>query len=371
MTRTGLFVACAGRKDGGPETYERYLVRGIAELDKQNQYEIFCFNKHAVDSFGISQNNIRFHELWPNNRLISLSLSLPIAMQKVGLDKYHATFIPSPLTNIPGLFTMHDVSPLTHPEFYPKRVRQRLLPMIKHGLNKAESVICISEDCRQTTAEHFNVPLEKMTVVHHGVNPNIKPVPIDTAQSLVSEHYGVGHDYILYLGKLEARKNIVRILEAFSEFRQQHKCNTKLVLAGRRFWDLHGIDATISRLRLEGHVIETGYVPEEHLSALYSAAKTFVFPTLWEGFGFPILEAFTCGTPVITSNLSCLPEIAGGAAYLVDPLSVSDIAEAMSTVCHDKELREQMIESGVNRAKTFTWAKTAERTIGAYQKVGV
>jgi len=369
MTRSGIFVACAGRNDGGPETYERYLVRSIAELDQENPYDVFCFNQQAIDSFKVSQQNIRFHKLWPNNRWVSLGLSLPIAMRKAGVARYHATFVPAPLTNTSGLFTMHDVSPLTHPEFYPKQVRQRLLPMIERGLNKSDLIICISEDCKQTTAEHFNVPLDKMTVVHHGVSPEIKATPVDAAHSLVKEHYGVDGEYMLYLGKLEARKNISRILEAFAEFHHEHKCDTKLVLAGRRFWDLHGIDETISRLQLENHVIETGYVPDEHLSALYSAAKMFVFPTLWEGFGFPILEAFTCRTPVITSNLSCLPEIAGGAACLVDPLNTNEIAAAMSALSQDSAQRERLIELGTNRASEFTWEKTARKTINAYQRV--
>ena len=170
------------------------------------------------------------------------------------------------------------------------------------------------------------------------------------------------------MGKLEQRKNTVRLIEAFAEFARAHREGWKLVLAGKRFWGKDGIDAALRNRDLRGRVVEIGYVSDEDQPLLFSAAEMFVFPTLWEGFGLPILEAMACGTPTVSSNVSCLPEIAGSAAALVNPFSVDEIAAAMSMLACDHAVRADLAARGLERAKGFTWEATAQKTIAVYRK---
>jgi len=173
---------------------------------------------------------------------------------------------------------------------------------------------------------------------------------------------------MLYVGKLEARKNISRLLRAFHQFQQRTKSDLKLILAGRRFWDLDDIDRTIAELNIASSIRELGYVPDQDLRPLYSGSEFFVFPSLWEGFGFPIVEAMKSGAPVITSNISCLPEIAGDAAELVDPESVDQIADAMVKLSSDPTLCSQMIQKGLEQGQKFTWESAAQKTVAAYER---
>ncbi len=366
--KTGIFIACAGKQDGGPETYERHLVENIAKIDRNNEYHVFCFNQEATASIQISQDNFKFHTLWPNSRWLSLPVSLPICLAKSDVSLYHATFIPTPFSPVPCVFTMHDVSPFTHPHFYPKKIRRRLTALLRSGLEKSKHIICISQNCLETTADYFSISKERMSVVHHGVNPELKPMEKSQAFAIVHAAYNIHEPFLLYLGKLEARKNIAGILEAYHQYQCETPNPYKLVLAGRRFWDLHGIDETIDRLGLRENVLELGYIPQEHVAALYSAAEVFLFPTLWEGFGFPVLEAMACGTPVITSAVSCLPEIAGDAAIFVDPADTEEIAAAIQTICTHPEIQDDLSQKGLERVREFSWEKTAKETISAYEK---
>ena len=363
--KMGIFPIFAGERGGGPETYERQLVDHITALEPDSQFHVYCFSQNAVNAFGIDRPNTTFYVLQPGNRWLSLPFGLPMSLKRSGVDLYHATFVPAPMSPKPYVFTMHDVSPFTRPEFYPKTIRMRLNWLVKKGLRTARLILCISEDCRQTTAELFGVSLDRMVVVHHGVNPKLSPAP---QPEILERHYGIRGKYVLYVGKLEARKNIVRLIEAFSRLISETDFGGNLVLAGRRFWDLDGIDETVARCGLADRVQELGYVPDEHLSALYSGAELFVLPSLWEGFGLPVLEAMACGTPVVTSAVSSIPEVAGDAAAFVDPHSVDSIAEGMGKVMTCPRVARSMSERGIKRASEFTWAKTAKETLAAYRQ---
>jgi len=365
--RIGIFVACLGRNDAGPETYERELISHIGAAPNGHDYHVYCFTKAASKAVPGSGDRVSAHTLWPGIRPVSASVTLPLMLMKHGIDVYHATFVPAPFQSAKSVFTMHDVSPFTHPHFYPVNIRRRLAPLIQRGLRSAEVIICVSENCRQTTQELFGIDSKRLVVVPHGVSGDFKPLDKSAAAQRVKEKFNIDQPYILYVGKLEARKNISRLLRAYQQFRDETKLPHKLVLAGRRFWDLDDIDSTISKLGIRNDIIELGYVPDGELAPLYSAAEVFVFPSLWEGFGFPIVEAMKCGTPVITSNVSCLPEVAGDAAELIHPESTEEIAAAMAKVLGNSHLREAMVRKGLVQAARFTWQETARKTISAYE----
>lgn len=368
MMRVGIFVVMAGRKAGGPETYEHSLVKSLAGLDAQNEYHVFCLNRAAAESFQLARDNVKFHVLRPNLRLISIAATLPVQMMTSGIDLLHATFTPPPLSPKPYVFTHHCFSTFAHPEFYDPAILLRLNSLIVRGLNKARLIICVSENVRDLTAEKFKIPLERMPVVYNGVGENFRPVERAAARAALADVYGIREPYLLYVGKLESRKNIVRLLEAFHQFRHEAATPVKLVLAGRRSQMAQGIDETLDRLKLRPHVIEVGHVRNQDLPVLYSGAEMFVFPSLWEGFGIPVAEAMACGTPVITSNLSSLPEVAGGAAVLVDPYSVQDIAAGMHALFSDAALRETLRSKGLQRAQQFSWQRTARETLAVYER---
>jgi glycosyltransferase involved in cell wall biosynthesis len=365
--RVGIFVGCAGRQDGGPETYERNLVRNIAEADRENEYHVFCLGQGAADSFAVRQDNVRFHVLWPANRWVSVPVSLPVRILRERVPFFHATVYPPPLSPVDLVFTMHDVSPFVHPEFFPPHILRRLSPLVRTGVRSARLVICGTEHARETTLDCFKIPPERVVVIPHGVDARFVPMRPADARRAVRRAFDLTGPYVLYLGKLMDRKNVVRLIEAFHAFREERRVDATLVLAGRRFYDPVGIDETIERRGLREHVRELGYVPDALLPALYGAAEMNVYPTLWEGFGMPVVEAMACGTPVITSNNSCLPEIAGGAALLVDPYSVESISDAIGRLFGNEPLRQELRAKGLRRAACFNWAASARRTIAAYR----
>lgn len=367
--RIGIFLVMVGRAAAGPETYEHRLVRALAAIDRVNEYHVFCLDDAAVRALGIDQPNFIFHVLWPSNRWVSMSVSLPLAIRRSGVRVLHATFTPPPFSPVDYVFTMHGAVTFTHPHFYPPMVLTRLNALLRRGLKRSSLTVCVSDFVRQELTELFDIPPERMVTVHHGVGEEFHPLPKSEAAELVRSLHGLDRPYFLYVGKLHANKNIVRMIEAFHAFSAGAHEDLVLVLAGRQVWGCEGITETIVRLHLTDRVRLIGHRSQAELPALYSGATAFVFPTLWEGFGLPVVEAMACGTPVITSNIACLPEITGGAAMLVDPLSVPDLAHAMEQVYTDPALRDSLRSRGLARAACFSWQNTAAATLEAYRRV--
>lgn len=367
--KIGLLSLGAGRNAGGPEVYEHNIVRSLAAVDSDTEFHVYCTSSAAIESFGLEQDNVIFHQMKPSSRLISLPFVFPRLLKKHGIDFYHAMYAPAPVSSKPFLFSHHCFSNFAHPEFYPWSIRMRLEPLIKRGLRDSDVVLCVSDDVRQRTAEHFNMDLSRFRVIHHGVNPVFAPQSREEARERVAQLLGIQDPYVLVVGKLETRKNLQRTLEAFAEFRKKVDEPVKLVLAGKRTWHNKVLDEALSRLDLTDHVVETGYIPHDKLNSVYSGALMYVFASLWEGFGMPVLEAMRCGTPVITSNISSLPEVAGDAALLVDPYSVSEIVEAMVKLYGDDALREEMRERGFKQSSLFSWEKAAAETLSAYREM--
>jgi glycosyltransferase involved in cell wall biosynthesis len=364
--RVGILAGCLGRGDGGPETYERELIKGIARQDATNEYRIYAFEPTAAACLGPLPDNFRVRVLWPRNRWISLTTSLPAMMTRDGVDVLHGSLFAPPICPAPLVFTMHDASPITRPDFFAPEVYRRLNPLVRKGLRRARVVVCVSNDTLTSTAKVTGMETSRMRVVPHGVDALFKPMAGDAARAELSDKLGLSEDYFLYVGKIMARKNIVRTIEAYAKFIAATGAKAQLVLAGKRLYDNSDVDETIARLGLGGRIIELGYVPDALLPALYAEAKAFVYATLWEGFGLPILEAMASGTPVITSNITSSPEIAGDAALLVDPYQVDEIAAAMIKLHTDESFRDSLIRAGFERCKIFTWDNTARLTIDAY-----
>ena len=366
--KIGFFPVMAGRRGGGPETYEIQLLRALWKVAPEHEYHVFCLDQAAADAFAMSGEGVYFHVLKPRNRFLSMTLSLPFALRRAGVDVLHATFTPPPWAPLRYVFTMHDTSMFDHPEFYPPMIRWRLNTLIRRGLSQSAVVLCISDYVRQAVRDRFAISDERLAVAWHGIEACYRPMDGDQARALVREYYELDGPYILYVGKFEKRKNVFGILNAFRRFVDRHGKDVHLVMAGKPDWNKAAVDREIEELGLQGLVVTPGYVPGDHLPALYSAARMFVFPSLWEGFGFPILEAMACGLPVVTSNTTGLAEVAGDAALLVDPRDCDAIAEAMARCHYDDALRCELIERGFERLRSFSWEQCARQTLAVYER---
>ncbi|HIJ95414.1 MAG TPA: glycosyltransferase family 4 protein [Desulfuromonadales bacterium] len=368
--KIGIFVVMAGTNAGGPEVYEVNLIRNLALIDHENEYHVFCLSEAARNSIGVIKENFIFHVLKPANRWISIPVSLPIGLARTGVDFFHATFTPPPLASKEYLFTHHCFSTFSHPEFYDSGTLLRLNRLIMTGLRKSSVCICVSNFVMQKTLEAFEFSKDRFQVVYNGISNCFRPIDASVRKRVLKERYNIDFPYFLYIGKLDPRKNIARIVEAFSIFKQETGSDWKLLLIGKRTRLMDDLGTLICQSGLDGHVIQPGYIANEDLPVLYGEARGFIFPSICEGFGIPVIEAMACGTPVITSNGSSLPEITADAALLVDPYDVNAIAHAMQKLYDDESLVEKLHVRGLQRAKYFSWEKTAIQTLAAYRKIG-
>lgn len=367
--KIGIFLGVVGRQASGPEIYETSLVRQLAQLDRENEYHLYCLSPEAAEALQIHQRNVQIHVLWPPQRPLSILFTLPIRTSCNKIEMLHSTFLPPPIVTKPLIMTLHGTDMFVHPEYFRPSVRMQVAASVKHGLRQARMIICVSEHIADFISRQLGVPTGRIAVIYHGVEPNFRPIPRVDAMNEVRRRYGIKRSFILYVGKLVAGKNIDRMLEAYHGFLRQTNADVDLVLAGRTYPSMTAVVCGTTREHPGSRVRVLGHVPHDQLPALFSASLMFLFPSLWEGFGLPIIEAMACGTPVITSNVACLPEIAGGAARLVNPESVPEIHQAITSLYESRTEREDLTGRGVQRARRFTWQGAAEQTLEIYRRV--
>lgn len=368
--RLGLFVLAAGKAAGGPETYEVQLAAALGRVAPSHAYHVYCTSQEASQAFAGCSPGLRRHVLFPRTRWIAVPFSLPLALLRDGIDLFHATYIPPPLAPRPYVFTHHDNSPFDHPGYYDPVVLARLKPMIRRGLARARHIICPSEFTRKRTLELFGMKPDRISVIPHGVGARFAPLDRARHGRQAESKFGLGNPYFLYVGKLQASKNIPRLLEAFARFSGQGSGTAPdLVLAGSRGVRDVDVEEMVGRLGIRHRVRLLGYVDDSELPTLYGAARALVFPSAYEGFGLPVIEAMACGVPVLTSEVGALPEVAGDAAILVNPTSVESIAEGMRRLAADDDLVSDLRVRGLERVRRFSWDEHARRTLEVYQRI--
>jgi glycosyltransferase involved in cell wall biosynthesis len=298
---------------------------------------------------------------------------IALAARRRKLDLVHDPIGVSPFTlgrwagGFKRVVTLHDAIAFRYPQGYPwlnNFVHRRYVPWT---LPNVDGVITDSEDARRDLGRYLQLPLEGVQVVPLGVDPRFRPLPVDEARAAVAR-LGVVGPYVLSVGAQQARKNVARLVEAFARVRRRFP-SYRLVIAGPALWRHPGFGQQIEALGLREAVTVLGYVPDDALPALYGAAGLFAFPSLYEGFGLPVLEAMACGTPVVCANATSLPELAGDAAVLVDPTDTTALAGAMERVLGDPALQASLRARGQARAATFTWERTARETAAVYRRV--
>ncbi len=294
------------------------------------------------------------------------------AVRRYQLDVIHdpngiAPFL-GPAMGARRIVTVHDMFAYVYPETHNHLDNWRYYWHLPFAARRADTVITVSDCSRQDIMRYFGLSAERVAVIGEGIDPRFEPITDRDEHQAVFARYAIRQPYLLYVGGINARKNIARLFEAFATVKP-HYPDLTLVIGGKRQWQTKEIYETFRRLQLEEHVQFTGYVADEDLPALYSAAQAFLFPSLYEGFGLPPLEAMACGTPVITSNVSSLPEVVGDAALLVDPYNVQSMVSALYQVLENPRLVAHLRASGIQQAAKFIWETAARETLQVYHEV--
>jgi glycosyltransferase involved in cell wall biosynthesis len=295
-----------------------------------------------------------------------------LAGRKARIDLLHSPYWTNPLWSPwPTVVTVHDVIQLVLPE-YRMLARQRVyFGLVTRALRRATAIITVSECSRQDLVRTVGVPRERVFVVENAIPESLQRVDDEARLDAVRARYGLGERFVLYLGANDLRKNLNRLIRAYAALPRPLRDTHQLVVAGRQWPRDHPLypdpRLVVKELGLEGRVVFTGGIAEEEKAPLLSAATVFAFPSLYEGFGLPVLEAMACGTPVLTANRSSLPEVTGDAAVLVDPTSVEAIGEGLAALLESPERRRDLAERGVERASRYRWSEVAERTVQVYE----
>jgi glycosyltransferase involved in cell wall biosynthesis len=310
---------------------------------------------------------IQFSKLWWEQAGILL------AGRHARIDLLHSPYWTNPLWSPwPTVVTVHDVIQLVLPE-YRMLARQRVyFGLVTRALKRATAIITVSECSRRDLVRTVGIPIERVFVVENAISERLGPVRDPAALAAVRARYGLGERFVLYLGANDLRKNLDRLIRAYAALSPSLRQTYQLVVAGRQWPHDHPLypdpKRVVAELGIQDRVVLTGGIAEEEKPALLSAATVFAFPSLYEGFGLPVLEAMACGTPVLTANGSSLPEVAGDAAVLVDPSSVEAIGHGLTELLESPELRKELAERGIERARHFRWSTVAERTVEVYHR---
>jgi glycosyltransferase involved in cell wall biosynthesis len=355
---------------GGIGTYVRELVGALAEIDGTNRYALFRaaagMPEIVVDAPNVTEVGCAAGMLdWQWEQL-----RLPTLTEELDLDVLHMTCFTAPLVHAcPVVTTVHDVVFRVRPDLVDPGLAACLDQSTRLAVQSADHLITVSEHARESICSAYGVARERVSVTYEAPARIFRPVGRQPAKEWVQRNYGVRSDYVLYVGALEPKKNLGGLLEAFSQVRRRLGPEVTLVMVGGQGGMRFDLHQELARHRLHGTVRVLGRVPEEDLPLLYSAAAVFVYPSFYEGFGLPPLEAMACGTPTVVSNATSLPEVVGSAAWTVDPDDAIAIAEAIATVLSDNEVAQRLSRDGLSRAREFDWRETARRTLRIYERL--
>ncbi len=357
----------------GTENYSLHLIRELLTLGREHRFRLY-FNQEPPPGLfprGAEWRTIAFPRLWTHLRLSWEMLTNPPDLLFV---PSHVLPMIHPRRNV---VTVHDLGYYHYPEAHTPFQNAYLRWSTRYNARTATRVLADSDATRQDLVRCYRIPAEKIVVVYPGRDEALAPVSDATSLAAIRTRYSLTDCYVLYVGTLQPRKNLVRLVQAFAALLQSESpglqsltSNLQLVLAGQKGWLYDDVFAEASRMGLDDRVVATGYVPSADLPALLSGALAFVFPSLYEGFGLPVLEAMACGTPVVCSNASSLPEVAGDAALLVDPKDTDALAGALRRIVTDEGLRRMLVERGLERVQQFSWRRCAQETLEVLEDVG-
>ncbi len=362
VIRAGIDAHMVGGQETGNETYVRGLVEGFKAFT--SRLELFVY--HVGSPWTQPDGRRHFDRLLTASPYVRLGLELPLRTLAQRLDLLHMTYAAPLWLAAPLVLTVHDICYATNPEWFSERDLRVLRANVPRSIRKAAHVITDSQSARNQIIETYHVPEAKITAIPIGPGPGVQPIERDEA---IHELAAIGIDgtrpYLLAVGNLQPRKNLVRLVQAFKELIARGH-DIDLVVVGPKHY--RAGDAIEAAGAVSDRVRFTGYVTDRQLAACYRCSTVFVFPSLYEGFGLPALEAMAHGVPIACSNAGSLPEVCGEAALLFDPLSVEAMTASIERLLTDPQARRSLAAAGVERAGRFTWARTAELTLEVYEK---
>lgn len=354
-------------RGAGINVYIYHLLKHLGQIDSRHRYSVFLGERRFIDE-GLKLIYTRWPTHRPLARILWEQLLQPLALRQAGVDLLHAMAFAGPLaTPCPFVVTIYDLSFLHYPEAFRPWNRWYLKIFTALSARRARRVVAISESTKRDVVKMLGVPSNRVDVAYCGVNESFHPLPAAEVANFRRER-ALPDRFLLYLGTLEPRKNVPFLIRAYGRWRSAEAGIPRLVIAGAKGWHYDQIFAEVDSLGLTGDVIFPGYIAHEELPWWYNAADLFVYPSRFEGFGLPVLEAMACGTPIITTHIASLPEVAGDAALLVSPDDETELAAAMRRVLSDETLRQEMVIKGMAHAARFSWEATARQTVDTYER---
>ena len=367
--RPAIGIDARRLKDFGIGSYIRNLLEAISKRPESQRYRFRVYARLADREWmpDLPENFEIVEENSPGYSLAELT-RFAIRLFRDRLDLFHATHYVLPPLRSRAIVTIHDIIHLLYPQFLPNRVALVYARvMIRRALARADRIITVSYNSKRDLVDYFGITPSRVDVIYNGVSSRFRPDVPQEERVRVSRKYGLRPPYLLFLGGEKPHKNVQNVVRAFAEARRgRPDLPHLLALAGPMPKNSARIDALIAALDVGAAIARPGLIEEDDLPGLFAGADVFLYPTLYEGFGLPVIEAMACGTPVLTSSTSALQEIAGGYAYLVDPLDVDAIARGIVALTTDPKVRADFVELGKKRALDFSWDKAAERTLEVY-----
>lgn len=362
-------------RGAGVSSYSLNLLTALGELaaTKECPHRFTAF----VNEPGLALDGVEMAVTsWPTHnpllRILWEQALLPNALHQQGAELVHGLVNVLPLASrLPGVVTVHDLSFVRFPDKFPLAKRSYLTALCRASAHRARQIIAVSQQTAKDLVTFFGIPAARITVVYNGVQPRFTPGTPEEAHSFRQDH-DLPERFLLYLGTLEPRKNLTRLVQAFGLWRAQAGHggeDVRLVLAGAKGWYYTEIFQQVQELGLTDQVLFPGYIPDDELPDWYRAATAFVYPSLFEGFGLPLLEAMACGTPVVCSTAPSLLEVVGESALVVPAQELTQLAAALGQILADVGIREELSQSGIEQASHFSWQRTARETTAVYDAV--
>ncbi|MGH2458711.1 MAG: glycosyltransferase family 4 protein [Chloroflexota bacterium] len=375
--RIGFDYTAAIRQGAGIGRWARCLIQALLELDRVNTYTLFYSRATAHDPAPKLPEgpNVSGRRLWLDERALNMlwyKLGAPIPIDALAgpADVFHfPDFALPPVRRGATVVTVHDLSFMLVPECADQRLRAHLEKVVPMSVREADFVCADSENTRNELTTLLDVVPERVAVVYGGVDRRFHPVTDPAVLEAIRQKYGLSFPFIFYMGTIEPRKNLGRLLQAYTRLREKSRSPHRLVIAGGLGWLYQEVLRDIDQLAAEQRVVFLGRVPDDDLPALYSLCDVFAFPSLYEGFGLPPLEAMACGKAVVCSNTSSLPEVVGDAGVFVSPYDVDGLADVLGQLLADPSRRQRLGERGIERASQFTWEKAARQTLEIYRQI--
>lgn len=365
-------IAIDARKlrDYGIGTYVRNLLRHLARIDRSTEYVLFTQPADIELGSELGEN---FRAVVERAGAYSVreQLTIPMDLRRERIDLFHAPhYVLPPLTPCKSVVTIHDCIHLRFPQYLPNSFAYAYArSSLWVATHRASRVLTVSEASKRDILRYFHVPEAKIDVIYNAIDDRLGEPLRDEEIGQVRERYQLNDPFVLYAGNIKPHKNLERLIEAFHMLRRGGLEQVKLLIIGDEVSQYATLRRAVHRHKLHKHVRFFGFVPDKTLAALYRLASVFVFPSLYEGFGLPPLEAMASGTPVITSNVSSLPEVVGDAALLIDPYDSAEIANAVRRVLTEPALAADLRQRGLARVKDFSWERSVARVRDIYQEV--